>query len=174
MSEEQYLKIESWLKSIDSRLSKIECDLASKPKANPPEFINKITGVEKLAHHMKSTPEDLLNIVSFEEDEEFTFIFEMTGKSEPDKQLRATLCLLTVSNYCYAKDEILSKTLTKKLQLWGIKSLSNISKNLKKHMSFIVMKGKAGSSNFSYKITVPGLREGIKILNEIIDKDGKE
>jgi len=169
MNEEQYIKIETWLKSIDLRLTSIEKSIVTNPSSPPTITFNLPVGIEKLAHYLKSTPEDILNILSFDADGEFTFLFEIDGNSEPDKQLRATLCILTVSYYCFAKEEMSSKNLIQKLQFWGIKSLSHISHSLKKHNRLIVAKGIAGSSNFSYKITVPGLNEGTKILSGFIN-----
>ncbi len=171
MNEEQYLKIEGWLKSIDNRLSNIESAIPAKGSFNSTDNANQNTGVEKLAHVLQITIDEIYNIISFEGEDNFTFLFEIGGKGEPDKQLRATLCLLTVLYHCFGKDEISSKILNQKLQFWGIKSLSHISNNLKKYKNFLIPKGKAGSSKFSYKITRPGLNEGLKILAGYLKKD---
>lgn len=171
MSEEQYLKIESWLKSIDSRLDKIESNQPLKPKVLSTESVNQTAGIEKLARFLKSSSSDVYNIISFEEGDKFTLLFNIGGKNETEKQLNATLCLLTVLYYCYDKNEIATNNLKQKLEFLGIKSLNNLSDYLKKHKKFVILKGKARSSKFNYKITQPGLTAGLKILSEQIKKE---
>lgn len=166
MSEEQYLKIESWLKSIDSRLDKIESNQTLNPKVLSTGFVNQTAGIEKLARFLKSSSKDVCNIISFEEGEEFTFLFSIDGKNEPEKQLNATLCILTVFYYCYDQDEIATNNLKQKLEFLGIKSLDHLSHNLKKHKKLFILKGKARSSKFNYKVTQPGLNAGLNILSE--------
>jgi hypothetical protein len=168
MNEDQYLKIEGWLKSIDSRLNRIESILTPESKASSTRIITQPPGIEKLAISLNCSTEDIYNIISFENDRDFTFLFNIDGKKESDKQLNATLSLLTVLYYCNGEDEMTVTDLKKKLEFWGIKSLDHLSHTLKKQRQLIVLKGKGRGSKFNYKITQPGLVEGIKILSEKI------
>lgn len=169
MNEEKYLKIEAWLKSIDTQLEKIESTLNNVPSGSSFELITNSHVVEKLAKYLKASEEEVYHIINFEPDGEFTFLFNIDGKNESDKQFEATICLLTVLYYCYGKDEIATTTLKKKLEFLGINALDHLSHSLRKKVKFVVLKGKGGSSKFNYKITQPGLVEGIKLLSKRIN-----
>ena len=166
MNEEQYLKIETWLKSIDSRLEKIESNLVLKPTLHSTGIATQSAGVEKLANFLNSSPKDILNIINFGEDGEFNFLFNIDGKNEAEKQVNATLCTLTVLYYCKDQEEITTINLKQKLEFLGINLLDNLSHTLKKQKRLVILKGKKGSSKFNYKITQPGLTAGLKILSE--------
>jgi hypothetical protein len=49
----------------------------------------------------------------------------------------------------------------------GIKSLVNLSTNLSEYKQFILPKGKPKSKEFSYEITLPGIKKGLEIIKEL-------
>ena len=89
--------------------------------------------------------------------------------SESIKQYKATLLYLTALKYCYGVSEISSGELRNNLEDMGLnKSLVNLSTNLKSFPQYIVhKKGPKGSTATSYKLTIPGEREAIKIIKEL-------
>ena len=91
--------------------------------------------------------------------------------SESIKQYKATLLYLMALKYCYGLHEISSRELRKKLEDLGLKSLVNLSTNLKSFSSFIVhKKGAKGNTDTSYKITIPGEMEAIRIIKDLVSR----
>lgn len=115
--------------------------------------------------------EDLLKHVFHFEEKDIILLCVVTGNNEREKQLKTTLAILTAYHFCYEKDEIRSKELIEKLKYLGIGSLVNLSTNLKNYKQFIIAVGKQGSSAFSYKITYPGIKKGLSIINEFAGED---
>ena len=119
--------------------------------------------VERLAKDVSVTEEKLKNVFNFEE-KNLDPIAPVKG-SWQEKQLKATLVILTGLSYCYEKDEILSTHLKGKLGNLKIGSLSQLGPTLLEHPQLIVSKGEGRGT--SYKITVPGKKEGLKIIKEL-------
>lgn len=122
--------------------------------------------IKKLSEAAALSKDTLKNIFHFEDDY-IILLCNIEGKNEAEKQLKATLVILTAYNHLYDKDRILSKDLVDKLKYLGIGSLVNLSTNLRKYRQYIIPLGKQGSSNFSYKITHPGIQKGLEIINEL-------
>lgn len=108
----------------------------------------------------------LENVFNIEEDD-FKVVATINGKNEVERQIKASLIILTAFYYCYGKDEIKSRELVNKLRWLGIKSLGNLSKNLKREecSQFIIISGKG--NNINYQILNQGLKKGIEIIKEI-------
>lgn len=129
--------------------------------------------VEKLAQKTDLTVEELKHIFDFEEND-VRIIHPVEGK-ESERQLNATLLYLTVYKYCFGLEEIDSGDLRKKLTDLGIGSLVNLSSNLKRYKNYLVHKMTArGTTDTSYRITIPGELYGIKIIKELGNKNKKE
>ena len=110
-----------------------------------------------------------MNIVYFEEGN-FKIITEIDGKNNKEKQLNATLLILTINDICYGINKIRSQELRNMLEYLGIRSLVNLSTNLKTMKNYIISDGKKASSEYGYKLTLPGKREGIKLLTDLSKK----
>jgi hypothetical protein len=110
--------------------------------------------------------EKINNLIHFENND-VVLLFNIPGKSNNEKQINATLLILTLTKLKFNKDEIASKELTKKLKTLGIGSLSILSNNLKQQRQYFVTSGAKGSINFSYKITIPGLNKGIELFKNL-------
>ena len=54
MNDEQFIKIEAWLNSIDNRLEIIENILNKTPNNIQSNFVPNVSGVEKLAKYLKA------------------------------------------------------------------------------------------------------------------------
>lgn len=96
---------------------------------------------------------------------------DLKKKNEGEKQLRATLAILTGLSYCYEREKILSTNLRKRLEVLGIVSLQNLPTNLVKYHQFVLPRGKSGIPKFSYKITVSGKKEGLKLIREFVQNN---
>ncbi len=111
--------------------------------------------------------------------EDFNLIFKISekdvslkvpieGKNEAEKQLKTTLVLITVKDSLFEEDFMKSADITIVLKRLGIKSIVNLSTNLNKHSSFLQSKGKPKSKNFGFRITIPGIVEGKKLIKELL------
>lgn len=165
MNDEQFIKIEAWLNSIDNRLEIIENILNKTPNNIQSNFVPNVSGVEKLAKYLNTSEEKIHHLIDFAQDGEFNLLFKIEGKKESDKHFEGTIIILTILFYCYATDEISTTLLKQKLQSLGIKALDHLSHSLRKKVQYVVLKGKGGSLKFNYKITQPGLIQGIKFLS---------
>ena len=128
--------------------------------------------LEKFSKDVGISEEQLMYIFNFGEDD-LGLITVIKGKKESEKQIKATLCILTAYHYCYDSDEIRSQDLRKKLEWLGITSLVHLSLNLTKYKQFIISRGVPKSPNFSYKITYPGIKKGLEIIKELSDAQNK-
>jgi len=113
---------------------------------------------------------DVLKEIVYFDDSGFTIITEVTGKDNKEKQINATLLILTINDICYGNNSVKSQDLKAKLEYLGIRSLVNLSTNLKTIKNYIIPDGKSGSLDYSYKITLPGKKEGLRILNTFSKK----
>jgi hypothetical protein len=121
--------------------------------------------IEKFAKNIGVTIDQLKQIFDFEEDN-LILIKEPVGTQE-EKQVQATLLILTGLSYCYEKEQTLATDLKRMLDQSGI-DLKNLSTNLKKYRQRIIPRGMQGSHNFTYKITGPGKSEGLRLIREFI------
>lgn len=122
--------------------------------------------IQKLANDAGITLEKIKAVFDFGP-EDLNLISLVTGKNEEEKQLKATLCVLTGYNHCYNSDSILSQKIRLKLEKLGIKSLANLSTNLANYPNYIVCNIEKGSKASSYKITYPGIKRGLEIIKDL-------
>lgn len=116
---------------------------------------------------------ELYSIFDIDLENEIVHILKsIQGKNEKEKQFKAIVCLLTAYSFIFNKITIKSSLLSQEMKDLGIKSLVNLSTNMKAYGEYILPIGKPKSPNYSYKITVPGKEKGVEIIKEIIGKNG--
>lgn len=187
-----YHKIEGFLKSISHHKDRKETKkfIIKKVQTKKPfakkstitelkikrELIPHQENIKKLADDSEVEVDDLNKIYDF--DDNLTLIANSDGHNEAEKQLKATLLILTGYNYYFNESEIDSSKLRLTLEDLGIVSLVNLSTNLKPYRNLIVhKKGKRGNTETTYKITLPGLEKGkmlIRAFSGKIRKDDEE
>lgn len=125
----------------------------------------------KLLEKTGIVQDQLENVLNFEKND-FKVVANINGENEIEKQIKASLIILTANYYCYEKEEINSRELASKLRWLGIKSLANLNKNLKRKecQPFIRIVGKG--NNTAYQILNPGLKKGIEIMKEMANEEG--
>ena len=166
VSENEIGKIKKILKEHESRIKRLESFFEEEEKP-----IKKIdVGIEeciiKLSEEAGINEEKIRHVFDFNK-KDLNLIKIIKDKKESTKQFKATVCLLTAYHYCYGNDKIKSRDLRKKLEWLGIRSLGNLSINLSQYKQYIIPEGKSRSPEFSYKITYPGIKEGLKIIKEL-------
>jgi len=125
---------------------------------------------DKLASALNIDINKLKNIIDLY-DSDFHIISDIPGgKSESTKQQNSALIILTIQYYCFNNREILSGDLRKQMSDLGIISLINMSSNLSLMKSFIVKTGLRGSHDTKYRITDPGIRKGLELIKEMLNK----
>lgn len=125
--------------------------------------------IQQLAANAGLTVDQLKHVFHVTEEDVY-LIAAVDGINEVEKQIKATVAILTTQNYLLGVDEIKSKKLRPKLEKLGIRSLINLSTNLAQRPDLIVPKGEPKSPDFSYQITYPGLRKGLEIIKELATK----
>lgn len=123
----------------------------------------------KLIEATKLTAEQLGNVIDFDEGN-FHVVATIPGKSYADQQKNAALLVLTANYYCSGEREYDAGKLRKRLEDLGIKSLMNMATILKNYENHFVKKGDAGSRSTVYRITNPGLQEGINLMKRLGEK----
>lgn len=159
------------LENHEERIRKLEeflpkKDLTEKPTRNLEERIKKISeeiGIETTSFYN----------LFFIDNEEILLLISPKGKNEAEKQFKATIVILTISDCLFGEDFIQSSSLNKKLRKLGIGSLVNLSTNLSKFKQFLIPRGRSKSKKFGFQITIPGKREGIRLIKEILENNGK-
>lgn len=130
-------------------------------------------GIEELKKVVEVDGDALNHIFDFD-DKDVRIIYHIASETttESIKQYRATILYLTILKFCYSTNEICSKELRRKLEDIGLtKSLVNLSTNLKSYQTQIVhKKGERGNTDTSYKLTIPGEQEGVKIIKELVNR----
>jgi len=126
--------------------------------------------IQKLAQDAGIVIEKIREIID-PETLRLTVIIE--GKSEGEKQLNSTLCILTAKKYFYGDGSILSQELRVKLKKLGIKSLANLSKNLAKYPNYLICNVTKGSKSSSYEITIPGIKRGLELIKNLVKNNDK-
>lgn len=164
---EEITEIKKILEKHEERITKLENFIQVKEEKPIKEIVvDREERMEELSSKVGITKERLRCVFDFDKDD-LTLIVDIEGKNEGERQLKAAVCILTAYHYCYARDTVKSQDLRKKLQWLGIKSLANLSSNLSEYKQFIIPKGKSKSKDFSYKITLPGLKKGTEIIKEL-------
>ena len=175
----QYFKIESILDSFEESKSTNKIvtkrrtnKKKSKQKSNTVEEVKTLNPIKEqidvLAKKASVNKEDIYHLYDF--DEKVHLLIQPDGKNEGEKQLKATLLILTAYNHYFNEREISSSDLRNMLQDIGITSLVNLSTNLGEHRTLILhKKGKKGSTKTYYRITIPGLQKGYSLIKECLD-----
>lgn len=167
MLNEELMEIKQKLEEHEQRIGKLESFLRQGEGKPTKEISADIERhIEELSKDAGITEEELRCVFDFEK-EDLNLITTVEGKNEAEKQLKATICILTAYHYCYGRDEISSQDLRKKLQWLGIKSLQTLSSSLTNYKQLILPKGKPKSPKFAYKITYPGIKKGLEIIKEL-------
>lgn len=102
-------------------------------------------------------------------EENVALIVPIDGKNEADKQLRTTLVLMSIRDSVFGKDLMKSSDIAIALKRLGIKSIANLATNLSKYSEFLISDGKPKSKNFGFRITIPGIVEGKKIIKSMFN-----
>ena len=124
---------------------------------------------ERLLEATGFTLEKLSNILDFDKNQ-FHVVASIPGKSHAEKQKNAALLILTTYYYCTGEREYDSGKLRRMMQDLGIKSLINMATLLQNFENYFIKKGKPGSRTTVYRITNPGLQEGVNLIKQIGDK----
>lgn len=164
--------IKEKLVELEDRISKLEgSDGNSLLDKNNQEVYNTDGFIKKLCNDAEITEYELMHIFHIENDN-IEIVYPFKGMKTSEIQIKAVICLLTVYNYKDSEGAMGTKELGKKLSDANI-SKNNLSKNLQKpeNKKFVRSYGKAGSHNFIYKITPLGIKEGLKILKELISQE---
>lgn len=113
------------------------------------------------------TEQQITNIFDLD-GESIRIIGAIPGNTDSKKQRNATLILLTAKHYIKSEREVDVPELKKILEDLGIGSLVNLSTNLKGFENFIIMKGSKGSKSTSYRITNPGITQGVELIRGMV------
>ncbi len=136
-------------------------------KVGSTEIKQKTFSPESLAKELGLELDRLKNVIEFTEDD-FHIISNIPGEKDWEKQLNASLVVLTINYYCRGEREVLAGDLRNILQDLGIRSLLNMATNITYQNNFIVKIGKPGSHYTRYRITNPGLQNGIDIIKNML------
>lgn len=170
MEEDRLEVLFQKVNELEKRITNIEKKFSSDPEISNMETPIKQKSLDekaaKLAEDANITLEKLQSILYFNL-KDITLLVSFEGKNEFEKQIEATLVILTSSAYLYDKEEIASIELKSKLKNLGIKSLIDLSTNISKCKRDIIREGKRGSHNYRYKLTVPGKNKGLKIIHKL-------
>lgn len=167
--DKKILELENKLEEHEKRICTLEelCSRA-KTKSIREGYGDSEQRLREFSEEIGIDVEQLKYVFHFGE-EDLTLIAVIKGKKENERQLKATLCILTGYHYYYGEDEIRSQELRKKLRWSGIRSLTNLNSNLKRHRELLIPKGKPGSPEFRYQIIYPGIKKGIEIIKELCE-----
>lgn len=130
-----------------------------------PEYMQKLCKVTKMEVN------DLEYLFNFKE--ESLELATISGETWEEKQINASLCILTANYYCFGNGEIISSDLAKLLKKIKMGSMANLSKNLAKYTHFIDME-EVHKTKKIYKIKGPGRNEGLKIIKEQVSNQKGE
>jgi hypothetical protein len=163
--ENEITKINKKLKGLESRIEKLESFFEqNKEKPNKEINIDIKECLGKLSKASGIEEDKLKNIFYFEKDG-LKILSKIKGKKESEKQLKATVSILTVYYYCYGIDKIKATDLTKQLE-WLKISLANLSRSLSSNRKYLILKGRS-RKDYSYEITFPGRERGLEIIKEL-------
>lgn len=163
-------EIEELRKKIDNHEKRIETlEKIIKFPEESSEKIIKNKCPDNLLKDAGITKKELSHILYFD-DKSLEFVCEIKGKNAVEQQFKATLIILTFYHYCKNSDKIKSQELREIFGKANIKSLANLSTNLKKsaYKKFVRPEGISSSPEFSYKITDLGIEKGLEIIKELI------
>ena len=103
-----------------------------------------------------------------------SLIVPIDGKNEAEKQLRTTLVLMSIRDLLFEEDFMKSADIAVVLKRLGVKSIANLATNLNKSTDLLRPDGKPKSKNFGFRITIPGVMEGKKIIRGLVNGDRSE
>lgn len=153
----------------DKQIRKQEA-IIDEPKNTIEEPITKNFEPNKLSEATGLTMEELGNIIDLDGNN-FHVVAQIPGKSFSEQQKNAALLIITANYYCTGEREYDAGKLRKRLEDLGIKSLVNMATILQSFENYFVKKGEKGSRLTAYRITNPGLQEGVKLIKQMGGKD---
>jgi len=162
-------EIEKRFREIEKRLDLLEGAPKEKLKVKTSENLE--AKIKRLCEEAEITIENFYHIFFIEDNSDILLLKVPNGKNEAEKQHKISLLLLTASEYLFNQDFMKSSELIKKLEKLGVKSLVNLSTNLSKHRQFFIPRGKPKSKNFGFQITIPGKKEGLNIIKELLENE---
>lgn len=123
----------------------------------------------KLAKKCNTDESRLMEIFHIENDD-ISVLINLKNKKYREQHFEYVILLLTASYYCLGKNSIETNLLKEKFKKMCIKSLQNLSSNLKSYDNYLMTEGEVGSSHFVYKITFKGLQKGIELIDQYLSK----
>ncbi|MFC1753568.1 hypothetical protein ACFL96_09285 [Thermoproteota archaeon] len=120
-----------------------------------------------LAAKCSVSPDVVIDYIHFE-GEHIEILADITRRSNAESQLLYTLLVLTIRKIAFSVREIDSSVLREGVATKGIRSLVNLSTNIKKFPSLIAHKrGKRGKINTAYMLTTEGYSCGLTLLKRL-------
>ncbi len=169
MNSDEFNEIISRLDDLSNRLKNLENvftkDLNGRSDRILPSNAVNESNLELMSHKTGISIKYLNEIYEIE-NEDVNINLALPNKMESEKQEIASLLILACGYYCFGSATIAASSLNKKLKWLGIKSTSNLKKNLAVHGYFETV-GKAGSNNFQYKITFPGVQKAVELIKQL-------
>jgi hypothetical protein len=158
-------EIKKILEDHETRIARLEKNQLKKEEGRPSSIPTKITK-DKLLQESGLNDDQIQSIFLFG-DTDISLIIPPEG-SDREKQLAATLSILTAYNYCLNKNEIKASELLVNLKMLGIGLLTHLAETLKKEPRYIQFKRKGRKKDTVYKITYPGLERGLEIIRQLL------
>ena len=148
-------------KELESE-AKTEKKTTKKESSDPYQELSKKFGISK------ENIEDYFEI----KENNIEILYPLNLSSNIEEHFIFTLLILTLKKIAFGEREIDSTQLRESAKVKGLRSLVNLSTNLKKYPKYIIHKrGKIGSTNTSYKLTTEGYNKGIEIITKIVNGD---
>lgn len=159
-------KLRAIEKKLDSKEVKEVDNLKSKNKSSLEDKISKLCteiNIDRKA----------FNSIIDVNDNKFSLKIPINEGTASSKQVKTTFVLMMLRDILLEEDFMKSSDIVVVLKRLGIKSIGNLASNLSKYKQLLNSKGKKGSKNSGFVITIPGIVEGKKILKEFI-KHGRK
>lgn len=131
-------------------------------------------GLDELCEFLNLSEEKLKKIL-FVRENDITLIDMrfINSANTREIQLDTSLALLLIYKYVFGLNKFPSALLRKKLQLLGVKSLTNLTTNLHKHPEHIIHEaGKIGSTDNYFLVTQPGENKIKEQIREYLKERG--
>lgn len=129
--------------------------------------------IKKIAAELRLEKKFLESAIDFDGSDAHILI-EIPGKKEWEKQLNATLIIMTLRYVGKNDREILAINLKKELMDLGI-GTANLATTLKSEASkYITRKTTRGSHDSKYRLTNPGRKRGLEILKAALSGENKD
>lgn len=130
-------------------------------------LIEKPKGINKLMGDAEVTEEQFYSLFDVE-GKQVNILDPPKGKNSSEEQFMNSVLLLVLNYYLTGSHELHSSVLRKKLEAHGVSSLVNLSTNLNIRKRYIFRKpGKKGNTDTFYKITFPGIKEGLDLIKRL-------